>query len=635
MAMNGHCTILWSTQSGRAKACARRVTRLVKERSTLSVDYHSTFDELGWAGLQSQRSRVWILLVSTTGDGEHCDSIKDTWKNLLNKSLPKELFSEVRFALFCLGDRAYGAQFCAAGRKLAARLVQLGAIPCCEVGYGDDGANGGVFGDFDRWLDESLLKTLPMKEEVEVLKTISNYSIEVLPVVGHQMNPEQFDDFRSGACPLTAYSYRGGTRIDITTQSTKVPRTGRVVSNIRITEESWQQDTRHISIQLINEPNETAPFLAGDVLSVFPSNSVENVMKFLRVLPKSIQSMADFTIKINGESQSGAVPWPRQCTLRGILTHCADIQAFPEREDLRSLSYFCSDKEQSSKLLSLSETTGAPLYNEYIVREKRTWADVLHDFDSIKITVDHLLMLLSPMRPRQFSIASAPSSILDLCVAVVEGKTPLGRSYQGLCSTFLRELSVGDQVNMWISPGSFGRLPLIKAPNVKQFETPILCIGAGTGIAPLRGLIQERERVRRLMNVDTDDDIDESAHGGAPDNILVFGSRKESMDFYYKDEWSSMAENNNLKLYTAFSQDNRLKIYVQQVIRDAQGGNFITSHILENNGAVFIAGGAKMVRAVKDEIFECLAKALGDAGEAQSFLKMMQRQGKFAVEAWS
>jgi hypothetical protein len=79
---NGNCTILWSTQSGRAKACARRVTRLVKEQSTLSVQSQSTFDELGWASLQSQETQLWILLVSTTGDGEHCDSIQETWKQL-------------------------------------------------------------------------------------------------------------------------------------------------------------------------------------------------------------------------------------------------------------------------------------------------------------------------------------------------------------------------------------------------------------------------------------------------------------------------------------------------------------------------------------------------------------------------
>ena len=74
--------------------------------------------------------------------------------------------SHHRFCLFCLGDRAYGPQFCAAGRKLAARLVQLGAKPVCAIGYGDDGTpNGGVFADLDVWLEKTLLPVLQKKSK--------------------------------------------------------------------------------------------------------------------------------------------------------------------------------------------------------------------------------------------------------------------------------------------------------------------------------------------------------------------------------------------------------------------------------------------------------------------------------------
>jgi len=99
------------------------------------------------------------MFVSTTGDGEHCDSIRNTWKILLQKSLPSHILIGKKFALFCLGDRAYGPQFCAAGRKLAVRLLQLGMTSSCEVGYGDDNTpNGGVFRDLDDWLDQKLLR---------------------------------------------------------------------------------------------------------------------------------------------------------------------------------------------------------------------------------------------------------------------------------------------------------------------------------------------------------------------------------------------------------------------------------------------------------------------------------------------
>ena len=81
-------------------------------------------------------------------------------------------------------------------------------------------------------------------------------------------------------------------------------------------------------------------------------------------------------------------PWPKACTLRGLLTHCADIRSLPEREDLFALSAYCNlnhadGQDQREKLISLSETAGAALYGDYIIREKRNWADVFYDFDSM------------------------------------------------------------------------------------------------------------------------------------------------------------------------------------------------------------------------------------------------------------
>ena len=143
------CRIMWSTQSGRAKACARRTARILGEKTMVKLEggIGSPFDETPVPFLELLTSThedgdgtLILMFVSTTGDGEQCDPIRNTWKSLLQKSLPRNMLAESKhiFALFCLGDRAYGPQFCAAGRKLAVRLLQLGMSPFCEVGYGDD-----------------------------------------------------------------------------------------------------------------------------------------------------------------------------------------------------------------------------------------------------------------------------------------------------------------------------------------------------------------------------------------------------------------------------------------------------------------------------------------------------------------
>lgn len=540
------------------------------------------------------------------------------------------LLAGARFALYCLGDRAYGSQFCAAGRKLGARLVQLGAEPTCAVGYGDDGTpNGGVFADFDDWLMQSLLPTLPTRTSPIIVRPSTNaYSVQKTAFE----EDDGYEEFFTSSCPLTAYAYQDGKRIAEHHARNRKPMEGAVLRNDRVTAESWQQNTRHIALELAHlliNPS----YNAGDVATILPFNSSANVAKFLSVLPQTLQDAADTRIEVgyDPDQHRSSTPWPRRCTLRGLLTYCMDIQSLPEREDMRALSFYCTnDEEQREKLVSLSETSGAALYADYVLREKRCWADVLFDFDGVQIaSVETLLALLPPMQPRHFSIASPPTkNVVELCVAVVEGTTPLGRPYQGLCSSYLAALEQGDAVRLWIRPGSFGKLPLDLIQGTNHFDTPVLYIGAGTGIAPLRSLILQREHVRSKQQEGI-----ENQPALAPDSTLLFGCRQRTSDFYYQDEWETLQRNQKLRLLTAFSRDQWHKVYVQQVLRDA---DIVATHVLEKGGAVYIAGGAKMARAVKDELAECLGRAMeGGTATALRLLKKLQLRGKFSVEAWN
>ena len=191
-------------------------------------------------------------------------------------------------------------------------------------------------------------------------------------------------------------------------------------------------------------------------------------------------------------------------------------------------------------------------------------------------------------------------------------------------------------VPIWIRPGSFGRLPLDIENDGSKFTNPVMCVGAGTGVAPLRSILQERDAVRRIqLRVNCTSANKYIVRFEPNDNILVFGCRKQSMDFYYKDEWEAMCKDRSMRLLTAFSRDQDHKVYVMQVLRQADEGTLIAKHLLEKGGAVYIAGGPKMSRHVKDEIVEALAKELGTEKMANQFLNKLQRIGKFSIEAWS
>lgn len=790
----GPTTVLWATQTGRARACARRAIRLLRSSlGGLSVDGRRAFDDVDFLSLgQQQQQRLLILFVSTTGDGEQPSTIQRTWSKLLSKSLPAASFSNVRFALFALGDRAYGPDaFCAAGRKLAARLVQLGAAPICALGYGDDGSpNGGVFADLDVWLEGALFpamrkivgvaggsndnnngpaeggeaatqENLPyqvsvvqsaeierkdaMEEDSPRQVTIASSSGREEPDDQDEMQEWQQKEFSRHYCKYFSFScppmaYRFSHQLERITQqqsgdkSNNSPLLGKVTVNQRLTAEDWMQDTRHITIRItgsldddLTAPSpgdrQNLPYQAGDVAAIIPSNPPSLVRRFLSVLPPSVRKTADDLIRIHHDPshahETMGHPWPEKCTLRGLLTHCADLQSLPEREDLYALAACCNmrhpeGREQRDKLISLSDPSGAALYGDYVVREKRNWADVFYDFDSLRweeeaeeelngnkdvddgeemkvggskrsseLTLSHLLGLLPSIAPRHFSIASSPSFSrlrssssadglrfeVELCVAVVGGTTPLGRSYAGLCSGYLAGIAPKDAsaalssddarglddmggsnaVRLWIYPGSFTKLPLnplAERPEVgrRYFDIPMMCIGAGTGIAPLRSLILEREARRQSDSGDSTTTPPSNVNGTVlgcdsghdQDNALVFGCRKRSKDYYYGSTWEALADSNLLHLISAFSRDQTRKLYVQRALRDADGGELIARHLLERRGAVYIAGGSRMARAVRDEILEALAARL-DGGErdARKLLGRLKRAGRFSVEAWS
>jgi sulfite reductase alpha subunit-like flavoprotein len=469
----------------------------------------------------------------------------------------------------------------------------------------------------DVWLKESLFPILPKRDEVIVddPSVTSLYKVEAKDEELKEDEMSWYQDFFASLAPPTAYRIQ---------QQGMYPRVGTVVSNDRLTDPSWEQNTRHLVISVLSAKEKL--YHAGDICSVLPRNSDQAVQDFLQVLPAEISNNADRTLGVSIRVEDHSVPWPRQCTLRGWLTYCADICGLPEREDLRALSYYCRSPEQADKLQSLSETSGSALYADYVLREKRSWRDVLYDFDGLNLDLNSLFQLLPSLRARHFSIAS-PSSLdkVELCVAVVEGTTPLGRSYHGLCSNYLANLKSGNLIRFWLKPGSFQHLPLTIKSLTAQYEAPILCIGAGTGIAPLRSIILEREQHRPLIDLLTD--FPEC------DARLVFGCRKKSMDYYYENDWDHLEAARRFRVWTAFSRDQWHKIYVQQVM--GQHKDVIVKHILQDQGAIYIAGGAKMARAVKDELLEILGEAMGDDKTAQLLVKQFQRRGLYAVEAWS
>jgi sulfite reductase alpha subunit-like flavoprotein len=377
---------------------------------------------------------------------------------------------------------------------------------------------------------------------------------------------------------------------------------------------------------------------------------------------------------------------PSHVTVAELLGGYLDVLGTPRRASFEQLSFFATDEEEADKLREISAPGGGDLFCSYAERERRTWAEVLDDFPSCSVPLPHLLELVPPLRPREFSLASSPlvrPGVVELCVAVLVFTTPFGRRKTGICSSHLAACAPAPpdkpqaqalarapaaapadptktaapppwEVVVWLCPGTLPPLPP---------AAPAILIGPGTGVAPLRALLHER--ISRLPATSTatatataEREVVASPAGfwpatteaSAPASAadpglfprLYFGSRKLSQDFYFASEWHNMVRMGWLgALRTAFSRDGGPdagedgKVYVQA--RLLQDADCLSASLVQPECRVVICGSAnRMPSDVADVLCTILQAKRGfSEDQAKAHLQGMQRDGRYHVEAWS
>jgi sulfite reductase alpha subunit-like flavoprotein len=277
----------------------------------------------------------------------------------------------------------------------------------------------------------------------------------------------------------------------------------------------------------------------------------------------------------------------------------------------------------------------APLPPRYNQREGRTLLEVLEDFPSAAPPLAWLLEAAPLLRPRLFSISCGPAlhpCCAHITAAVVSWTTPFKRTKLGLCSAWLAGLQPGCQQQqgggsgsrapLWVERGNF-RLPADQ-------QVPLLLVGPGTGVAPFRSFLQQRQAQAAA-----------AAAGGAPPPapcVLFFGCRSAAADFYYADEWHALRAAGVLErqdgLQAAFSRDQPDKVYVTHCIRRQAA---LVWRLLQQGAMVYVSGSADKMPADVAAAFRDVAAEQGGLGEAEAerFVRQLQLGGRYFVEAWS
>lgn len=227
---------------------------------------------------------------------------------------------------------------------------------------------------------------------------------------------------------------------------------------------------------------------------------------------------------------------------------------------------------------------------------------------SESLTAQQLIDALKPLAPRLYSIASSPKEAegeVHLTIALVAFEAE-GQARFGVASGLVSRLKVGDELKVYVQPNNRFRLP--------DADKPVIMIGPGTGVAPFRAFMQEREATE--------------AQGR---NWLFFGSRHLRNDFLYQTEWQRwLSEGQLSKLSLAFSRDQQDKIYVQHRLKEE--GAEVWQWL--NEGAyLYVCGdGERMAKDVHQTLADLIASHGNTDGE--TYLNELRAQGRYLRDVY-
>ncbi|HME89130.1 MAG TPA: hypothetical protein VKE30_07980 [Chthoniobacterales bacterium] len=349
------------------------------------------------------------------------------------------------------------------------------------------------------------------------------------------------------------------------------PFPGKLLVNRRLSTVDSEKDTRHFEIDLTGW---RLSFEPGDSVAIYPTNDLVLVDEIIRAL-----------------GAKGDAPVPAAKTTK------------PLREAL--LRDYSITQPTPKFLKAIGERAlAAPMLKELLHPDRKhdlenyLWGaeviDFLLDHPSAKFTPAEFVALLTKLQPRLYSVASSLrvfASCVHLIVDVVQYESR-GRVRKGVCSTFLAERA--DKVPVPVYPSSAKHFHMPEDP-----DTPLIMIGPGTGIAPFRAFLQERQ-----------------ALGAKGKNWLFFGAQREKCDYAYKEDWERFTRDGLLtRLDLAWSRDQAHKIYVQHKLLEHAAE--IWKWIDGEGAQFFVCGDAR--RMAKDV----------DA----ALRKIVQEQGGKSVEA--
>lgn len=341
-------------------------------------------------------------------------------------------------------------------------------------------------------------------------------------------------------------------------------------------------------------------YSCGDSLGIFPHNRPEDVESMLSALKLSPEAL----LQLPNEAE----PVSLHEALRSRFYYLSGVT----RGFLAKVREKVSDPSEQARLDHLLDTANALELSDYI--ENHHHDDVLRDFSSAAFTPEEVPGLFRRLSPRLYSIASGPAAYPDeihLTIGVVRYET-LNRQRVGVASTYaVDRVPLNEPVlPVFVAKSHFG-LP--------SSETDMIMIGPGTGIAPFRGFLQERQALK------------------APGrNWLFFGDRHVATDFIYKDELLRWQEDGTLsELSLAWSRDSDKRVYVQHLLWQQRDRFW---EWFSNGASLYLCGDKSGMARDVEETFVRIAVSKGavadDPDATNAWIRDLKKSRRYQLDVY-
>lgn len=623
---NKNAVVFFGSQTGTAEDYATKLSKELHSKFGLRVlnadladfDYDNLLD--------LDPDYLVFFVVATYGEGEPTDNAVEFFNWLDNDA---DQMANLKYTVFSLGNSTYEF-FNAVGIKLNEKLESLGAESFAPYGQGDDGV-GTMDEDFLAWKEQcfdSLKNNLNFEEKELVYEP--SFELEELS------SKSALDEGVSNGEPNKKY-------VEETTDLSRGPfdHTHPYLAPISYTKELFKSSDRSCVHVEFDTSASNLKYTTGDHLAVWPSNPDEKVDAFIKCF--ALEAKRNAVFKLKSLDSTVHVPFPTPITYEAVIRHHMEISGPISRQALMSIASFAPNPEVKTKCVELGSDRAK--FAQEIHSKFYNLADALLKISAgvpwSNVPFVFLIELIASLQPRYYSISSSASTEKSKIhiTAVVEAEEKDGVLVTGVATNLLKNVEVAQNgkndslVCNYDLNGPSNKFSKFKLPvHVRRStfklpsnpSTPIILVGPGTGVAPMRGFI--RERVNLLKK----------GEGVRLGKTLLFYGCRNNADYLYQDEWPVYSEalGETFEMEVALSrEDPNKKVYVQDKIK-ARAKEI--DSLIQDGAFIYVCGDAsRMARDVQSTFAKILSEQRDISIEkATELVKSMKVQNRYQEDVW-